>query len=71
MRTTFNAYDKDAMGSLTLENFKNMMARLDSKFTQTEIAAIFEVVDANHSKSIEFEELYAYFCKMNNMPIGP
>jgi Ca2+-binding EF-hand superfamily protein len=33
LRTTFNAYDKDAMGSLTLDNFKNMMARLDSKFS--------------------------------------
>lgn len=59
------------MGNLSIENFKNMMARLDSKFTEKEIAAIFDVIDTNHSKTIEFDELIAYFCRMNNLPCGP
>jgi Ca2+-binding EF-hand superfamily protein len=71
LRTTFNAYDREAIGHLSLDNFANMMARLDSKFSRPEIEALFEAVDANRSKAIEFEELHAYYCKVNDLPLVP
>jgi Ca2+-binding EF-hand superfamily protein len=41
LRTTFNAYDRDGLGNLSLDNFCNMMARLDPKFTRNEIEKVF------------------------------
>lgn len=47
-----------------------MIGRLDPSLTDDDIHIIFEVIDSDHSKSIEFEELNAYFCKVNGLPFN-
>jgi len=44
------------------------MKRLDNTFTQDEIQAVFEFIDVDHSKTIEFDELNSYYCKVNGIP---
>jgi len=45
-----------------------MICKLDSSFTEEDVVAVFNVIDTDHSKSIEFEELNAYYCKVNSIP---
>jgi len=64
---TFNAYDADKSGELTIEEFQKILRRLDNTFTSDEIEAVFEFIDTDHSKTIEFEELNSYYCKVNGL----
>jgi len=45
-----------------------MICKLDQSFTEEDVLAVFEVIDIDHSKSIEFEELNTYYCKVNSIP---
>lgn len=64
---TFSAYDTDKSGELTIEEFEKIMKRLDNTFTQDEIQSVFEYIDIDHSKTIEFSELNSYYCKVNGL----
>lgn len=44
------------------------MKRLDSTFTHEEIIAVFDYIDTDKSKTIEFDELNSYYCKVNGIP---
>ena len=44
------------------------MKRLDSTFSEDEIQAIFEYIDTDRSKTVEFDELNNYYCKVNGIP---
>lgn len=44
------------------------MKRLDSSFSDDEIETIFELVDTDKSKTIDFDELNSYYCKINGIP---
>ena len=68
LKKTFQAYDRDGNGNLTFECFKNMISRLDNSFTEDDIVSVFEVIDRDKSKTIEFDELNAYYCKVNGLP---
>ena len=43
------------------------MKRLDNTFSPDEIQGVFEFIDTDHSKTIEFEELNSYYCKVNGL----
>lgn len=45
-----------------------MLKRLDSTFNEDEVQALFEYIDLDHSKTIEFDELNKYYCKVNGIP---
>lgn len=64
----FKAYDRDDSGELSLDEFGKIMKRLDSSFTEDEIETIFEIVDTDKSKTIDFDELNSYYCKINGIP---
>lgn len=44
------------------------MKRLDGSFTREEVEAVFEFIDKDKSKTIEFDELNSYYCKVNGIP---
>lgn len=44
------------------------MKRLDNTFSGEEIRGVFEFIDVDHSKTIEFDELNSYYCKVNGIP---
>lgn len=44
------------------------MKRLDSTFSHDEIVSVFEYLDTDKSKTIEFDELSCYYCKVNGIP---
>lgn len=64
---TYNAYDTDRNGKLTLCEFEKIMKRLDTSFTEDEIVSIFNFIDVDKSKTIEFDELNSYYCKVNGL----
>ena len=70
LRRTFEAYDKEGHGNLTFDCFKNMISRLDPTFTEDDVLALFDYIDTDHSKTIEFEELNEYYCKVNGLPVN-
>jgi Ca2+-binding EF-hand superfamily protein len=65
---TFSAYDTDKSGELTIDEFEKIMKRLDSTFTHEEIVGVFDYLDTDKSKTIEFDELNSYYCKVNGIP---
>lgn len=65
---TFSAYDTDKSGELTIDEFEKIMKRLDSTFTHDEIVSVFDYLDTDKSKTIEFDELNSYYCKVNGIP---
>ena len=64
----FAAYDGDKNGQLSIEEFSKIMKRLDSSFTDNEVETIFDVIDQDKSKTVEFEELNYYYSKINGIP---
>ena len=64
----FTAYDRDNSGQLSLQEFGKIMKRLDSSFNDDEIQTIFDIVDTDKSKTIDFDELNSYYCKVNGIP---
>lgn len=70
LQKTFQAYDKEGMGNLSFESFRNMISRLDSSFSEDDIVSVFDAIDVDHSKTIEFDELNAYYCKVNGLPFS-
>lgn len=67
---TFYAYDTDKNGDLTIVEFEKIMKRLDTSFSEDEIRTIFQIIDIDHSKTIEFDELNSYYCKVNGLAEG-
>jgi Ca2+-binding EF-hand superfamily protein len=65
---TFFAYSAEKKGQLTLQDFTKMLKRLDDTLANDELEAIFEYIDTDHSKTIEYEELSSYYCKVNGIP---
>lgn len=65
---TFSAYDTDKSGELTINEFEKIIKRLDSSFKEEEIQAVFDFIDTDRSKTIEFDELNSYYCKVNAIP---
>ncbi len=65
---TFVAYDADKSGKLGIDEFEKILKRLDGSFTKDEIESIFEFIDKDKSKTIEFDELNSYYCKVNGIP---
>jgi Ca2+-binding EF-hand superfamily protein len=51
----FVAYDGDKSGQLSIDEFSKIMKRLDSSFVDSEIETIFDVIDQDKSKTVEFE----------------
>lgn len=68
MRKTFQAYDKEGKGNLSFDSFRHMLSRLDGTISEEDAKAVFDVIDADSSNSIEFDELNAYYCKVNSLP---
>lgn len=64
----YNAYDGDKNGELSFPEFSKIIKRLDNSFTEDELEAVFELVDADGSKTIEFDELNSYYCKVIGLP---
>ena len=54
LKRTFEAYDKEGQGNLSFDCFKNMIGRLDPTFTKDDVQTLFDFIDSDHSKSIEF-----------------
>lgn len=52
---TFVAYDADKNGQLGVDQFEKILKRLDGSFTRDEIQAVFEFIDRDKSKTIEFD----------------
>ena len=67
---TFYAYDTDKNGQLALDQFQKIIKRLDTSFTDDEIRTIFQIIDNDHSQTIEFGELNSYYCKVNGIAEG-
>ena len=64
----YTAYDGDKSGQLDIKEFSKILKRLDPGFTEEEVEIIFDLVDEDRSKTIEFHELNRYFCKVNGLP---
>lgn len=64
----FVAYDGDKSGSISVGEFGKIMKRLDASFTEDEIETIFDLIDEDRSKTIEFIELNSYYSKINGIP---
>lgn len=65
---TFLAYDTDRSGELGLEEFSKILKRLDASFNEDEVVSVFEFIDTDRSKTIEFDELNSYYSKVNGIP---
>ena len=52
---TYNAYDTDRNGQLTVTEFERILKRLDTSFTEEEILTVFGFIDTDQSKTINFE----------------
>lgn len=64
----FMKFDKEKVGSLDRTEFRKMLKQLSQELDNDEIDSAFDLIDADHSNSIEFEELNNYFSKVNGIP---
>ena len=50
----FNSFDKDKSGKMTFKEWKYMITRLSKDFTDEELQDVFNIIDEDHSNTIEF-----------------
>mmetsp|Transcript_24782 Transcript_24782/g.36680 ORF Transcript_24782/g.36680 Transcript_24782/m.36680 type:complete len:213 (+) Transcript_24782:87-725(+) len=64
MKNAFNKYDADKGGTIDLEEITNALKDLgDSKlFNAEEVRGLFDIADAEHSKSLTFTEFVVFLC---------
>jgi hypothetical protein len=41
---------------------------MDAGFTRKDVEEVFDYVDTDKSKSVEFSELRSFYCKINGIP---
>jgi Ca2+-binding EF-hand superfamily protein len=68
LQKVFNDFDKQKDGKLSENEFFKMMNKLDKTMPQDEIMEAFNLIDEDGSKTIEFDELNKYYCKVNGIP---
>jgi CRP-like cAMP-binding protein len=61
LRSAFDAVDVDKSGKLELRNIRNLIERLDSRFTDQEIHEILKSLDLDENGSITWEEFKLIF----------
>ncbi len=66
----FLTYDADRSGMLTIDEFGKILRRLDSTISEEETNSVFNFIDTDQSKTIEFDELNNYYCKVNGIPVS-
>lgn len=57
----FKTYDRDGSGSIDRGEFARLLEALGSTPTEDELAVALEVVDANHSGRISWDEFKAWW----------
>jgi hypothetical protein len=68
LKKVFNDFDKQKDGKLSENEFIKMMNKLDKTMPNDEIIEAFNLIDEDGSKTIEYEELNKYYCKVNGIP---
>ena len=68
LKKVFNDFDKQKDGKLSENEFIKMMNKLDKTMPNDEIIEAFNLIDEDGSKTIEYEELNRYYCKVNGIP---
>lgn len=66
----FLTYDIDRSGMLSIDEFGKILRRLDNSITEEEVTLVFNFIDTDGSKTIEFDELNNYYCKVNGIPLA-
>lgn len=66
----FLTYDIDRSGMLSIDEFGKILRRLDTSITEEEVSLVFEFIDTDKSKTVEFDELNSYYCKVNGIPLA-
>ena len=64
----FDVYDKEKAGELSFDQFAKIITKLDKMFEEEELELIFNLVDTDKSKTIDFQELNIAYCKINGVP---
>lgn len=68
LQKVFNDFDKQKDGKLSETEFIRMMEKLDKTMPKDEIIEAFNLIDQDGSKTIEFDEMNKYYCKVNGIP---
>lgn len=68
LRKVFNDFDKSKEGKLSEKQFIHMMQKLDKQMREDEIMEAFNTIDEDGSKTLQFQELNRYYCKVNGVP---
>ena len=66
----FLTYDIDRSGMLSIDEFGKILRRLDNSISEEEVSLVFNFIDTDGSKTIEFDELNNYYCKVNGIPLA-
>ncbi|XP_058122147.1 troponin C, isoallergen Bla g 6.0101-like [Anopheles ziemanni] len=56
LREVFMMYDKDGKGFIPVETFKQILRELDGAVPENELDDIIDEIDADSSKTVDFEE---------------
>ena len=61
LRETFDAYDANGDGSISMIEFSRLLEALGAGMSDEEIGIGFAEIDTNHSGSIDFKEFVAWW----------
>ena len=66
----FLTYDSGRSGMLSIDEFGKILRRLDNSISEEEVSLVFNFIDTDGSKTIQFDELNNYYCKVNGIPLA-
>jgi Ca2+-binding EF-hand superfamily protein len=64
----YSVYDKNNDQSLSADEFKHMLHRIDKNLTDDECGTCFKIFDINGDMKISYDEFFRTICKIAGQP---
>jgi Ca2+-binding EF-hand superfamily protein len=64
----YSIYDKNNDRSLSADEFKNLLHRIDKNLTDDECSTCFKIFDINNDMKISYDEFFRTICKIAGQP---
>lgn len=68
LHTIYSLYDKNNDKTLSMEEFRHLISRIDKNLTEEDFLNCFKIFDINEDEQISYDEFFRTLCKIAGEP---